>query len=350
MKQEMAAGSAMEVEVKEEQKQEEDEEVASAVPKKLTSQPKACEQCKKMHLGDFGSGRFCCQQCARKYADNAKQAEAAEAERERLDKVANPPESKDVVMAGVGECPQCISGSGKSVGHPGKHRTRPLDEEEISDLQAGGAPLLCEHCEEQHDGEYGSGRFCSKACAARFATRRYMHKFQLGGEEEGEEDDMQEVVRPQLTDICSTSSAAAFHLTLFMLAAVPPAVAMKEHAKLQKIAARKNGKRGARSEATAAAAVADTGKKRTSADGGGPASKKPKSRDTDAPIIALPTVPTSIVTEDFGLLATSLREPPPEKKEKKSSKSKPKAPGARASGRRRADVSYAEDEKDDFDL
>ena len=166
-------------------------------------------------------------------------------------------------------------------------------------------------------------------------------------EQPEEEEDTQEAVRPQLTDICSTTSAAAFHLTLFMLAAVPPAEAMKEHAKLQKIAQRKNGKRGARSEA---AAAAEPGKKRTSAEGAGPASKKRKGRDTDVPIIALPTVPTTIATEDFGKLASSLREPPPEKKERKKPGPKPKAPGARASGRKRAEVSYAEDEKDDFDL
>jgi len=30
--------------------------------------------------------------------------------------------------------------------------------------------MICEYCEEQHDGEYGSGRFCNAKCARGFST------------------------------------------------------------------------------------------------------------------------------------------------------------------------------------
>ena len=31
--------------------------------------------------------------------------------------------------------------------------------------------LICENCKEEHDGNYGSGRFCSSKCARGFATK-----------------------------------------------------------------------------------------------------------------------------------------------------------------------------------
>ena len=29
--------------------------------------------------------------------------------------------------------------------------------------------LICEYCGKEHNGEYGSGRFCCKSCAAKFS-------------------------------------------------------------------------------------------------------------------------------------------------------------------------------------
>lgn len=31
--------------------------------------------------------------------------------------------------------------------------------------------LICENCGKEHDGSYGSGRFCSKECARAFSTK-----------------------------------------------------------------------------------------------------------------------------------------------------------------------------------
>ena len=30
---------------------------------------------------------------------------------------------------------------------------------------------ICENCEQEHSGEYGSGRFCSTKCARGFSTK-----------------------------------------------------------------------------------------------------------------------------------------------------------------------------------
>lgn len=31
--------------------------------------------------------------------------------------------------------------------------------------------MLCENCNKEHNGSYGSGRFCSKECAKSFSTK-----------------------------------------------------------------------------------------------------------------------------------------------------------------------------------
>jgi hypothetical protein len=272
-----------------------------------------------------------------------------------------------------GECPLCIAGSGKPVGHPGKHRSRPLDEEEINEQQqpdgGGDGIQRCEHCDQPHSGEYGSGRFCSKTCAARFATKRYLRKFskqpqqqQGGSDEEDEEEEAQhEMIRPQLADLCTTSSAAAFHMTLFTLAVVPSALVAKEQAKLNKGKKIKRGKRGG---AAAAAAAAASDSSPTGAAGGSGAdkkrgggadgassgtSKRRRGASQDDKIIALPPVPTlaSIAREDFRNTAAMLAETAPEKPaaaaKKKSStgSSKPKKSKAKAKPKTKATAAAA---------
>lgn len=32
--------------------------------------------------------------------------------------------------------------------------------------------MICELCSKQHDGEFGSGRFCSEYCARKFSTHK----------------------------------------------------------------------------------------------------------------------------------------------------------------------------------
>ncbi len=160
----------------------------------------------------------------------------------------------------------------------------------------------CEHCNKTHLGDYGSGRFCAKTCAARFATKQ-MAKFkdrtqspdQAGGasdEEEGTEE-IVEMVRPQLADICSTSSAAAFHTRLFMLAVVPSAQVMKDQSKLAK------GKKGRKRASSSSAPAAVSAKDKQNDESSGKRRRGSASRDER--IIALPTVPSmaSIATEDF---------------------------------------------------
>ncbi len=108
-------------------------------------------------------------------------------------------------------------------------------------------------------------------------------------DDEEEKEEITEMVRPHLADICSTSSAAAFHTLLFMLAVVPSAQVIKDQAKLNK------GTKG-RKRPSSGSASESSGKRRR-----GSASR-------DERIIALPTVPsmTSIVTEDFRVTIATL--------------------------------------------
>lgn len=39
--------------------------------------------------------------------------------------------------------------------------------------------MICENCGKEHDGSYGSGRFCSKECARSYATSNELNKHQL---------------------------------------------------------------------------------------------------------------------------------------------------------------------------
>ena len=39
--------------------------------------------------------------------------------------------------------------------------------------------MICENCGKEHDGSYGSGRFCSKECARSYATNHEQNKHQL---------------------------------------------------------------------------------------------------------------------------------------------------------------------------
>lgn len=32
--------------------------------------------------------------------------------------------------------------------------------------------MKCENCDQEHDGSYGSGRFCSQKCARAFSTKK----------------------------------------------------------------------------------------------------------------------------------------------------------------------------------
>jgi multidrug efflux pump subunit AcrA (membrane-fusion protein) len=167
----------------------------------------------------------------------------------------------------------------------------------------------CEHCNKTHLGDYGSGRFCAKTCAARFATKQ-MAKFkgraqssdQGGGasDDEEEKEEITEMVRPHLADICSTSSAAAFHTLLFMLAVVPSAQVIKDQAKLNK------GTKGRKRPSSGSASAATSAKDKQNEESSGKRRRGSASRDER--IIALPTVPsmTSIVTEDFRVTIATL--------------------------------------------
>ena len=105
----------------------------------------------------------------------------------------------NALTRGVDICPYCIRGAGKLWGHQGKHlrklkedkkakkdkvqEEQPEQEQPEQDAAKKSPPkaaddsepaeeAVCEQCGEKHLGDYGSGRFCSRQCAARFSTAR----------------------------------------------------------------------------------------------------------------------------------------------------------------------------------
>lgn len=49
--------------------------------------------------------------------------------------------------------------------------------------------MKCEHCSKDHDGSYGSGRFCCQACARSFSTKNNRKEIrQLGWYENNKEN------------------------------------------------------------------------------------------------------------------------------------------------------------------
>ena len=105
----------------------------------------------------------------------------------------------NALTRGVDICPYCIRGAGKLWGHQGKHLRKlkedkkakkdQIQEEQpeqeqpeqdaakksphkAADDSEPSEEAVCEQCGEKHLGDYGSGRFCSRQCAARFSTAR----------------------------------------------------------------------------------------------------------------------------------------------------------------------------------
>ena len=39
--------------------------------------------------------------------------------------------------------------------------------------------MICENCGKEHDGSYGSGRFCSKSCAIAFGNKQRVHTAEM---------------------------------------------------------------------------------------------------------------------------------------------------------------------------
>merc|ERR1711871_956479 len=138
-----------------------------------------------------------------------------------------------------------------------------------------------------------------------------------------------EMVRPRLSEVCTTTSAAAFHMRLFLLAVVPSAQVTKDQAKLNK------GSKGRKRSGNSSSLVDSTSAKDKKNESG--SKKRRGSSSRDDRIIGLPTVPSlkSIVVEDFRKTIATLAQPAPDKppaRKKSGSKSGEKAQKRRRKG------------------
>lgn len=99
-----------------------------------------CEFCKKEHIGSFQSGRFCNASCKSKYVSIK-------------------------LLNNKKECSICkkIFVSGNLISHLKKHEREKLKLIKI---------YICEYCDKEKIGIYGSGRFCSEKCAKGFSAKR----------------------------------------------------------------------------------------------------------------------------------------------------------------------------------
>jgi len=101
-----------------------------------------CEYCGKEHDGSFSTGRFCNRTC-----------QARGSYRKH-----NPHLEKKIIL-----CPRChkpfLTGNCSD-----PNRTRCPDCRQLGPIHIP-KPGLCQQCGKEHDGTFGSGRFCSKSCA-----------------------------------------------------------------------------------------------------------------------------------------------------------------------------------------
>lgn len=106
-----------------------------------------CENCTINHDGAYGSGRFCGPACARGFSTKAKRKEINERVSSTLQAKGIRPDSKYQFKSGA-EHPRWITREG----YGRRIKRIPKD-------------TVCENCAIEHDGVYGSGRFCSKGCS-----------------------------------------------------------------------------------------------------------------------------------------------------------------------------------------
>lgn len=109
-----------------------------------------CVYCNKKHDGNYGSGKFCSSSCHSGYARlksdfSKKKAFCIECNCEI--------EVRYKSKLNNSKCKEC--------------REKERERRRLELCKSG----ICEYCNKEHNGTYGSGRFCSKECARGFVTK-----------------------------------------------------------------------------------------------------------------------------------------------------------------------------------
>lgn len=147
----------------------------------LDNSPK-CESCGAPHDGTYGSARFCSSTCAKKVGakikwglmNNSVKPKASAGTRIQPSHIlaipsseisalqVNPPDNRYMSLYKEGD-EVSISNSELGAGM-------------VAEEQTLKGPRVCEGCGKQHDGSYGSGRYCACSCARRKAAARKWEK------------------------------------------------------------------------------------------------------------------------------------------------------------------------------
>lgn len=112
-----------------------------------------CKNCKSEHDGSYGIGIFCSQKCKASYAGKSKK---------------NKPYGEKITYCNDCKC-EIIIPSNQSVNLIRRCITCRDIFNKIKPIKIS-KPGVCEKCNIQHDGLYGTGRFCSSICAKSFST------------------------------------------------------------------------------------------------------------------------------------------------------------------------------------
>lgn len=113
-----------------------------------------CKNCNIEHNGLFGTGIFCSHKCVAAHAGKSKK---------------NKPYGEKITYCNDCKC-EIIIPSNQSIN---LIRRCNLCKDEFNKIKPVkiGKPSICEKCNIEHDGLYGSGRFCSSICSRSFSTK-----------------------------------------------------------------------------------------------------------------------------------------------------------------------------------
>ena len=114
-----------------------------------------CKFCEKEIIEIWGSGKYCNKICQTKYASSIKNC------KKQLDKCSDC--GKEIVVNlsrtnFIIKCKEC--------------KELNIQKKRLELIKPG----ICEYCNKNHNGTYGSGRFCSKECAHGFSTKNNKEK------------------------------------------------------------------------------------------------------------------------------------------------------------------------------
>jgi len=189
---------------------------------------KQCEECKRLHDGSYGAGRFCSSSCvgvfgsrrrgeAMRRKSSALPADSSDSEAALSPTTPAPAIRRACPSCGTLHsnpkfCSRACAGLAGTFIKQNAHKPPPLPRPRPvkrafpnSSPSSGDDPMLdlgptrpCENCGAWHNGTYGAGRFCSTQCAWDVGARerrRKMERREVEGKGEGQEGTMREHFR-----------------------------------------------------------------------------------------------------------------------------------------------------------